>query len=215
MSIPKKKFAEINKKHQMDETKSRIDDIGAFVSCGDTILDVGCGNGQFGEAVARHYNATVHGVDVVDYGNASIPIAVYDGVRLPFKDDSFDVIVMAMMLHHVENQEELLMEAIRCSRRGLVIYKDTYFSPWQKIAIIWNDFYSNRVIGLVKIFKGLKSKGILAMPLPFKFRSVDKWYQLFSEKLLINCKIIVRHMGLKPHSKATFILEKNSSHKTC
>jgi len=129
-------------------------------------------------------------------------------VKLPFKDKSFDVIVMAMMLHHVKHQEELIDEAIRCSRRALIIYEDTYFSPWQRLAIIWNDFYSNIVIGLVKIVKGLEGKAVLKMPLPFTFRSVAGWHELFEEKNLQQKDTIVHHLGLKPHSKVTFLLEK-------
>ena len=208
MAIPKRKYAAIHASHQKADLKQRLDDIDNFISAGDRVLDVGCGNGQFGEAIAKRFNADVRGVDVVDYANADIPIEFYDGVHLPFEDNSFDVIVMAMMLHHVEHQEELLNEAIRCSRKCLVIYEDTYFSPWQKWAIIWNDFYSNRVIGIVKILKGLESKDVLKMPLPFTFRCVNGWHKLFGEKSLIPKNTIVRHLGIKPHSKVTFLLEK-------
>jgi len=208
MAIPKRKYAEIHSSHQDADLKQRLSDIKEFISAGDKVLDVGCGNGQFGEAIAKRFNADVRGVDVVDYANADIPIKFYDGVHLPFEDNSFDVIVMAMMLHHVEHQEELLDEAIRCSRRGLVIYEDTYFSPWQRLAIVWNDFYSNRVIGLIKIAKGLESKDVLKMPLPFTFRCVNGWNRLFDEKNLLGKNTIVRHLGAKPHSKVTFILEK-------
>ncbi|MBL1431660.1 MAG: class I SAM-dependent methyltransferase [Robiginitomaculum sp.] len=189
----------------------RIDDIADFVSETDRVLDVGCGNGQFGEAIAKRLKADVRGVDVVDYANADIPITFFDGVHLPFEDNSFDVIIMAMMLHHVPHQEELIDEAIRCSRRGLIIYEDTYFSPWQKLAIIWNDFYSNRVIGLVRVLKGLEGKAILKMPLPFTFRCVNGWQKLFAEKSLTNKNTIVRHLGIKPHSKVTFLLQKKGS----
>jgi len=210
MCIPEKKFSKIVAKRCKAETRLRIDDIGKFIFAGDHVLDVGCGNGKFGEAIARAYNVKVHGVDVVNYANAGIPIDIYDGVRLPFQDDSFDVIVMAMMLHHAEYQEELFDEAIRCSRRAFIIYEDTYFSPWQRLAITWNDFYSNMVIGLVKAAKGLESKDMLEMPLPFTFRSVEEWHRFFTEKSLTRKDTIVRHMGMKPHSKVTFLLEKNN-----
>lgn len=208
MSIPKRKYAKIDTACQEAERKKRIDDVGDFISSGDHVLDVGCGNGKFGEALAGAYNATVQGVDVVNYADADIQIDFYDGIHLPFEDNSFDVVVMAMMLHHVKYQEELFDEAIRCSRRALIVYEDTYFSPWQRLAIIWNDFYSNMVIGLVKISKGLEGKGVLGMPLPFTFRSVEGWHRLFEKKSLIRKNTIVHHLGLKPHSKVTFLLEK-------
>jgi SAM-dependent methyltransferase len=208
--IPEKKFSKLIAKRRKAETRQRIDDIGKFIFAGDHVLDVGCGNGKFGEAIAKTYNVRVHGVDVVNYSNAGIPIDTYDGVRLPFPNNSFDVIVMAMMLHHSEYQEKLFDEVIRCSRRAFIIYEDTYFSPWQRLAITWNDFYSNMVIGLVKAAKGLEGKDVLGMPLPFTFRSVEGWHRFFAEKSLTQTKTIVRHMGLKPHSKVTFLLEKSN-----
>jgi len=209
ISIPRKRFASIHQSHQEKETERRIGDVGAFVSPGDSLLDIGCGNGQFGEAMARAFGADVRGVDVVNYANSDIPIGIYDGVSLPFEDDSFDVIVMAMMLHHVEHQEELFDEAIRCSRRALIIYEDTYFSSWQRLAVVWNDFYSNMVYGVIKIYKGLEGRGVLRMPLPFTFRSVEEWNELFAKKRLENRATIVHHLGIKPHSKVTFLLEKS------
>ena len=208
MCIPKRKYARIHTKHQNAERASRINDIGDFIFADDDVLDVGCGNGQFGEAIAKAYEVHVHGVDVVNYINADIPMNIYDGLHLPFPDNSFDVVVMAMMLHHVKHQEELLEEAIRCSRRALIIYEDTYFSPWQQVAIIWNDFYSNMVIGVVKISKGLEGKDVLDMPLPFTFKSIEGWHHLFAKKSLIIERSIVHHLGMKPHSKVTFLLEK-------
>ena len=209
--VPKKRLGQIHLASQHNELEQRIDDIGDFITAADRVLDVGCGNGQFGEAIAKRLKADVCGVEVVDYANANIPVIFFDGVHLPFEDDSFDVIIMAMMLHHVEYQEELIDEAIRCSRRGLVIYEDTYFSPWQRLAVIWNDFYSNRVIGLVKVLKDVEGKGILKMPLPYRFRSVNSWQKLFAEKSLINENTIVQHLGVKPHSKVTFLLQKDQN----
>jgi len=207
LCIPKKRYAAIHATAHKAEMQQRLDDIGDFIRPGDDVLDVGCGNGQFGEAIAKSYGARVQGVDVVNYVGAQIPINFYDGYKLPFDDKSFDVIIMAMMLHHVEHQEAFFDEVMRCSRRGLVIFEDTYFSPWQRLAIIWNDFYSNMVIGLVRIVKGVEGKGILNMPLPFTFRSVDGWHRFFEKKSLKRKSTHVRHLGAKPHSKVTFLLE--------
>ena len=208
LCIPKKKYAEIQIRSAENERARRIEDIGEFIKAGDRVLDVGCGNGKFGEAIAEKYKADVRGVDVVDYADANITIDFYDGHKIPFDDDSFDVIVMAFMLHHVKHQDEIFSEAIRCSRRGLIVYEDTYFSPWQRLFTIWNDFYSNMAVGTVKIVKGLEGKGIWGMPLPFTFRSVKGWHKYFTEKSLTQKATILRHSDVKPHSKVTFLLEK-------
>ncbi len=185
-----------------------MDDLGDFIKAGDKVLDVGCGNGRFGELVAQRFGAEVQGVDVVNYADSNIQIDLYDGYYLPFVDDSFDVIIMAFMLHHVKHQDKIFSEAIRCSRSGLVIYEDTYFSPWQWLFTVWNDFYANMAVGTVKIVKGMEGKGILGMPLPFTFRSVKGWHKYFTEKSLTEQKTILHHNNIKPHSKVTFLVVK-------
>ncbi len=206
--IPKKIYVELQIQGGKNERAWRLEDIGDFIKTGDRVLDVGCGNGKFGEAIAEKYTAEVRGVDVVDYADANITIDFYDGHCLPFEDDSFDVIVMAFMLHHVKHQDEIFREALRCSRRGLIVYEDTYFSPWQWLFTIWNDFYSNMVVGIVKIAKGLEGKGILGMPLPFTFRSIKGWHRYFAQNNVTPKATILHHANIKPHSKVTFLLEK-------
>jgi len=91
---------------------------------------------------------------------------------------------------------------------GLIIFEDTYFSPWQRLFTIWNDFYSNMAVGLIKIIKGIEGKGVSGMPLPFSFRSVKGWHKFFAEKPLVLKKTILHHSNIKAHSKVTFLLEK-------
>lgn len=208
LCIPKKKYADMQLRSAEGERKRRIADIGDFIQEGDKVLDVGCGNGRFGEAVAAQYKADVQGVDVVNYADANIKIDIYDGHKLPFEDESFDVIIMAFMLHHVKHQDDIFREAIRCSRRGLIVYEDTYFTPWQWLFTIWNDFYSNMAVGTIKIVKGLEGKGIWGMPLPFTFRSVKGWHRYFKQKSLVEKSIQLHHSNVKPHSKVTFLLTK-------
>ena len=208
LCIPRQKYAAMQLVSAENDRRQRLSDIGGFIKAGDRVLDVGCGNGKFGEAIAGKYKAEVRGVDVVDYADANIAIDFYDGHRLPFEDNSFDVVVMAFMLHHVKHQDEIFKEALRCSRRGLIIYEDTYFSPWQWLFTVWNDFYSNMVVGTVKIIKGLEGKGILGMPLPFTFRSVQGWHNYFAQNGLTPKATILHHANIKPHSRVAFLLEK-------
>ena len=53
-----------------------------------------------------------------------MPVAPFDGARLPFANASFDVVSFSFVLHHVGSaaaQRRLLDEAHRVSRRHLVI----------------------------------------------------------------------------------------------
>ena len=205
--IPKRKFVEIQRQAQQNEISNRLKSIENLIKSGDKVLDVGCGNGHFGKAVADYFGAKVSGVDVVDYQDAQIPVKFYDGHKIPHKDRAFDVIILAFMLHHVKHQEELLAEAIRCSRGKVIIFEDVYFSPWQWAFVVWNDFYTNILFGAVRILKGEAGKGLLSIPMPLTFRSVKGWQALFQNHPVTLERAAVRHAQHKPHSKCVFCLE--------
>lgn len=205
--IPKQTFIGIQRRAQENEIDQRLQFIKAFVKKGDTVLDVGCGNGKFGKSVADAFGAKVSGIDVVDYADAEIPVAFYDGHTIPHKDKAFDVVILAFMLHHVKHQEELLKEALRVSKDKVIIFEDVYFSPWQWLFVAWNDLYTNILFGAVRVIKGEAGKGLLSIPMPFAFRSVKGWNKVFAKYGARVVHTSIRHAKHKPHSKAVFCLE--------
>ncbi len=63
----------------------------------------------------------LRGIDVIERPDARIPVAVFDGVTLPFPDQSFEVVVFVDVLHHTANAEALLRDARRVARYGVII----------------------------------------------------------------------------------------------
>ena len=56
-----------------------------------TLLDVGCGDGLLAERIETlRDDVTVRGVDVLVRPGAKIPVLEYDGLSIPYPDDSFD-----------------------------------------------------------------------------------------------------------------------------
>jgi SAM-dependent methyltransferase len=94
---------------------------------GDRVLDVGCGIGALGRALmdspASPRNVAVSGLERARRGNEMIPVDEYDGRTIPHPDKSFDVVILADVLHHETDPDHLLAECRRISRR-LVIIKD-------------------------------------------------------------------------------------------
>jgi SAM-dependent methyltransferase len=88
------------------------------------VLDVGCGDGLIMSLIQNHRrDLTLKGVDVQARELSHLPVAVFDGERLPYSDKSFDVVTFIDVLHHTQNPAVLLGEARRVAS-GLIIIKD-------------------------------------------------------------------------------------------
>lgn len=87
---------------------------------GKRILDVGCGDGSKLKKLGGK-NTKRFGCDVSplakDFG-----YDVFDGIHLPYQDNSFDRVVSFFVLEHTENPKELLADMVRVlEKNGLLI----------------------------------------------------------------------------------------------
>lgn len=91
---------------------------------GDRILDFGCGLGGVSEKlISDGYD--VVSLDVKDINLIRIEPVIYDGKKIPFKKNSFDVALVLTVLHHTPDPEKLLKEVGRVANRIIVI-EDVY-----------------------------------------------------------------------------------------
>ncbi|MGK7947049.1 MAG: class I SAM-dependent methyltransferase [Microcystaceae cyanobacterium] len=102
-----------------------------FLSNQDSILELGCGLGT----VTDYFQKQGLKVQPVDIENFSIfprikPI-VYDGKNIPFKDKSFDIVLLLTVLHHVSDIISVLTEAKRAGQK-IIIIEDIYDNKIQQ-----------------------------------------------------------------------------------
>jgi len=123
----------------------------------DRVLDVGCGNGSLGQAILASPSCpkgvTVEGLERVKRGGEPIPVHAYDGGAFPFPDHSYDVVIVADVLHHEPDPEGLLARCRAASRR-LVIIKDHQvrgFMAQQRIGLI--DWAANAPYGVPCLYR--------------------------------------------------------------
>jgi SAM-dependent methyltransferase len=115
------------------EAKARVLLELAHRKLGDTrhldVLDVGCGIGSTDRYLSDHVR-TLFGVDVSEgmilrasAANPSASYAVYDSVRLPFDDQSFDLVFAVCVVHHVPPTDwvPFVAEMARVTRRAGVV----------------------------------------------------------------------------------------------
>ena len=84
-------------------------------------LDVGSSDGRIARRLSERWGCEVLGVDVELQPNPEIEVVGYEGDKLPFDSESFDLISFIDVIHHIEDQELALREAARVLSPGGVI----------------------------------------------------------------------------------------------
>jgi ubiquinone/menaquinone biosynthesis C-methylase UbiE len=166
---------------------------------GDTVLDVGCGNGDVAWELARNHDVRVLAVDIVDCRRRELPhFALYDGVTLPFADKSCDIVIVGFVLHHIPNDTKpaVLAELRRVARRRVVVLEDT---PRNAV-----DRYFSRRHG--ETFR--KKIGSTA---DFGFYAHDEWKHVFADGgfSVVDAKPISRFARdwQQPYARSYYALE--------
>jgi ubiquinone/menaquinone biosynthesis C-methylase UbiE len=109
--------------------KRRVDVLSGLIvshlQAGNKVLDIGCGSGMLGAAVLEHRNRPIgiiyRGLEKSKRGGEPIEVIEHKMGPLPFMDREFDVVILADVLHHEEQEGSLLSEAVRVCKRFLVV----------------------------------------------------------------------------------------------
>jgi len=98
------------------------------ISQGRKVLDLGCGTGNMASQLRRVIKADVIGVDasfdmlkVAKGKSLEVICADIDNQRLPFRDGSFDTVIVAYVIHQIKNLAFLLSECYRVLRDGVLV----------------------------------------------------------------------------------------------
>lgn len=105
--------------------QAAIKEIGGFpIPVHAKVMDFGCGKGKLVKAL-QQLDFDAYGCDVTDYWSAeglpdsgtlrTIPLSPY---RLPFENNSFDIVVSTSVLEHAQNTEECFREIYRVLKPG-------------------------------------------------------------------------------------------------
>lgn len=150
---------------------------------GASVLDVGAGDGRLAHEVQRHRpDLRLEGVDVLVRPDTVIPVRPFDGVRLPFADNAFDVVMMVDVLHHASAQDALLEETARVARRAVVIKDHAVAGVLARPTLAFMDWIGNRRHGVA---------------LPYSYWTPHRWRQSFAR---LHLREVERrdHLGLYP-----------------
>jgi SAM-dependent methyltransferase len=136
------------------------------IPLGATILDIGCGDGTIGSMLTQsRSDITVEGVEISVRPGCRIPCRSFDGMKLPYPDRSFDVCLFVDVLHHTNDAEVLLREAVRVSRSFLLLKDHVSENSIDHATLRFMDWVGNRPHGV---------------PLPYNYQSRSAWDEYFS-----------------------------------
>lgn len=98
--------------------------------------------------------------------DAAIAVRLFDGSTLPFPDRSFDAVLFIDVLHHTEDPLVLLREAMRVSRKCIVLKDHTRDGSLADRTLRIMDWLGNAHHDI---------------PLPYNFWSEAEWRHAFHE----------------------------------
>lgn len=144
------------------------------IQSGDKILDIGCGFGMLGKAILSHHKCPrgviYRGLEKARRGGEHVEVIEHKAGRLPFEDSEFDVVILADVLHHEQQEDFLLSEAVRVARRILVVKDhkpEGLLSFWRISFLDWAANNPHEVECL------------------YRYHTKAEWRQLFSSHNLI------------------------------
>jgi SAM-dependent methyltransferase len=205
-----------------ERAKTIYDEIRAYF-IGESLLDIGCGNGLIANFARRDFS-TVQLLDVVEYvtPGLNIPFQLYKEGSLPTRD-LYDTVLLLTVLHHSNNPVELLKSAWAVTRQRLIIIESVVgihrLEPPAKYELIdlpdedqvayaaFVDWFYNRVLHD-------------DVPVPYNYATPDKWKSIFLECGMHLTQTV--HLGqdidIGPEYHILFVLEKregtSQSHAT-
>jgi len=138
----------------------------------NSLLDYGCGNMILAKHLDKHTDMKITGVDMVNNNLSKLPMVIYDGGKLPFEDNSFDVTLAVFVLHHCMDTVASLKELIRVAKKKIIIIEEIYNNKFEKFLLFSHDWIGNH----------LESWDV---NIPLNFMPLNKWKKVFEEHNLI------------------------------
>jgi ubiquinone/menaquinone biosynthesis C-methylase UbiE len=167
-------FDEINFLKSVDLFKKRFEennfDLNYFKD--KKCLDLGCGGGRYSIALSLLGAKHVTGVDVSETGIADAKLrakklnitntdfVVYDGDKLPFKDEEFECVIWSGVLMHMENPELAMKEVSRIVKKSGMIYMLVYATGGIRWPMVNQLRNLSSFITLEKIDLAFKTSGL-------------------------------------------------------
>ena len=189
---------------------------------GVRILDVGCGLGMYVRRF-REFSQEVYGVDIdaekVAEASQSLPnIQQAPAERLPFPDETFDVVLSHEVLEHVGDDRRAVAEALRVLAPGgrLVVFAPNRLYPFETHGCFWRGEHRFGNIPLVNWLPNPLRRRLCPHVRAYTSRGLRRLWRGLPGKVLVHTqiypgydKVVARRPALgKALRKVTYALER-------
>lgn len=138
---------------------------------GGNLLSIGCGDGTIEHFLIKKLKCKITGLEVTKYKESKIPVILFDGKKIPFRDKEFDSTLFIYSLHHTEDKNDIIKmfeEAKRVTKKEIIILDHSYYNLLDKMMLYTWDYISNKI-------KNYEVK------ITFNFLKEEEWTRLFSK----------------------------------
>jgi len=217
----KNALTNVQNKTRMDvalEERAKIiyDEVAPYV-IGESLLDVGCGNGLVANLLRKHFRGKVLVTDIKNYLFPGLHLRFKpysEGSRLPCdRSEQFDTVLLIAVLHHATNPRELLRLAWAATRQRLIIIEsvigvrerhndvqydlvDSSLEDQTGYAVFIDWFYNRVLHDDVQV--------------PYNFTTPERWKEVFDdEKMdLKHTQFLGQDIKIGPEYHVLFVLER-------
>jgi SAM-dependent methyltransferase len=149
--------------------------LAAMLPAASTLLDIGCGDGTIAKIVEQSApGLTVSGAEFAPRADCAIPCLGFDGIDLPYPDQSFDGCMFVDVLHHSRDALTILRDAARVSRSFILIKDHVAESKFDHMTLHFMDWIGNRPHGV---------------ELPYNYFSSQQWQELYRSAGLVEVRV--------------------------
>lgn len=124
-----------------------------------SILDIGCGDGLISSKIQNSRNELKYtGIDVMERPKCEINYQSFDGINIPFDENTFDAVQLIDVLHHVEDIDSVMKNALKYTRKYIIIKDHIYENTLDFQTLKFMDWVGNAPHGVKVIYNFQKEK---------------------------------------------------------